>query len=163
MSFKKCINDLCLYSRFAKGNITYLLVYIDDLIITSNNSKEISEIQGLLSSNFDMSKISNLGDSSFLALKINLNRRNSYINISQKQYIKNLLTVFYMSECNGISTPMEANLKITKSSKLINVPYRELVGSLLYVARGNRPDISFSVNYLSRYQNEYSHLNRNIS
>ncbi|XP_066595468.1 uncharacterized protein [Prorops nasuta] len=52
---------------------------------------------------------------------------------------------------------METNLKLEKAEKCeSNIKYRNLIGALLYISSSTRPDISFSVNYLSRYQNSYS-------
>lgn len=48
---------------------------------------------------------------------------------------------------------MEINLKLEKCELNENVKYRNLIGALLYISSGTRPDISFSVNYLSRFQN----------
>jgi hypothetical protein len=49
---------------------------------------------------------------------------------------------------------MEVNLKIEKTDTCDeNIKYRNLIGALLYISSATRPDISFSVNYLSRYQN----------
>lgn len=36
------------------------------------------------------------------------------------------------------------------------IKYRNIIGALLYIANRTRPDISFPVNYLSRYQNCYN-------
>ena len=33
--------------------------------------------------------------------------------------------------------------------------YKNLIGALLYISSSTRPDISYNVNYLSRYQNSY--------
>lgn len=48
---------------------------------------------------------------------------------------------------------MEQNLKLLPAeSENENIRYRNLIGALLYISSGTRPDISFSVNYLSRFQ-----------
>jgi len=50
---------------------------------------------------------------------------------------------------------MEINLKLEQSDVNEDIKYRNLIGVLLYISYGTRPDISFSVNYLSRFQNCY--------
>ena len=65
-----------------------------------------------------------------------------------------------MSECNPALTPMEEGIKLsvamsprTPEEKLgmRAIPYRELVGKLLYLAIATRPDISFAVGVLCRF------------
>lgn len=65
-----------------------------------------------------------------------------------------------MEKCNPVSTPIDSCQHIsqemsakTKQDKNImsNVPYRQAIGSLLFLAMITRPDISFAVNLLSRY------------
>jgi len=51
---------------------------------------------------------------------------------------------------------MEVNLKLQQCDVNENVKYRNLIGALLYISSGTRPDISYSVNYLSRFQNCYN-------
>ncbi|KAK9688343.1 GAG-pre-integrase domain [Popillia japonica] len=64
---------------------------------------------------------------------------------------------YALKESKNFETPMEVNLKIEPSENVEeNLKYRNLIGALLYIANRTRPDISYSVNYLSRYQNKYS-------
>lgn len=51
---------------------------------------------------------------------------------------------------------MESNLKLYPENIDYNMKYRNIIGALLYISTGTRPDISFSVNYLSRFQNCYN-------
>jgi hypothetical protein len=74
-------------------------------------------------------------------------------------YIEELLERFHMQDANTADTPMD----VTPLSKemgpkteeerreLGDIPYREIIGSLLYIARCTRPDIAFAVNVLSRF------------
>ena len=78
---------------------------------------------------------------------------------NEKTYIESLLKRFDMMECNAVSTPMDAGAKLSKRDcpseeeklKMKKVPYQEHIGSLLFLANVSRPDISYSVNFLSRY------------
>lgn len=61
-----------------------------------------------------------------------------------------------MECCHPVSTPMVPGFKFTKDDNdedLINVPYQEAIGSLLYLSQISRPDLSYSVNFLSRFNN----------
>ncbi|CAH2097573.1 unnamed protein product [Euphydryas editha] len=53
---------------------------------------------------------------------------------------------------------MEINIKLEKSDINEDIKYRNLIGALLYISSGTKPDISFSVNYLSRFQNSYNEM-----
>lgn len=71
-----------------------------------------------------------------------------------------MLARFGMDHCNGISTPIDLNQKLTADMCPLNdadkmhmkyVPYMQAVGCLLFAAQITRPDICFAVNILSRF------------
>ena len=63
-----------------------------------------------------------------------------------------ILKRFGMLHCKAIATPMASNLKLlsdASSESLDSMMYRQMVGSLMYLAN-MRPDICFVVNTLSQ-------------
>lgn len=57
-----------------------------------------------------------------------------------------------MEECNPKRTPMEKGFQYNGESKILeNIPYRQLIGGLMYLATTSRPDIGYAVSYLSRF------------
>jgi len=56
-----------------------------------------------------------------------------------------------MHDCKGKNTPMEKGFQYNDTSPIIDVPYRQLIGGLMYLSTSTRPDITFSVSYLSRF------------
>ncbi|KAL7290783.1 hypothetical protein TKK_0015529 [Trichogramma kaykai] len=98
----------------------------------------------------------------YLGMEIQRDRSDRKIVLKQSQYIKQILEKFKMTECKPQETPM-----ITRQAKKIESknsekqkemitpfhgPYREAIGSLLYLAGVTRPDIAYAVNLLSRRQ-----------
>lgn len=73
-----------------------------------------------------------------------------------------------MYDCNGIQTPMEENLKLIKNDDVnlaTNQPYREMLGSIMYLMLASRPDLCYAISYLSRFQEKatdlhFKHLKR---
>ena len=100
----------------------------------------------------------------FLGMIIKRNREKSEMKIQQQKYTKIMLEKFNMQESKPQSILMVtlevARRKIQKADENQNLkekvtrnfPYREAIGSLLYLAGATRPDITFAVNYLSRRQ-----------
>ena len=45
----------------------------------------------------------------------------------------------------------QSPVKLDDIAKMRNIPYREAVGSLMYVAMGTRPDIAFATSTVAQY------------
>lgn len=142
----------------AKRDAEILIVgtYVDDIILLSKNRKWIKEITQKLGLEF---KVKNLGEIQ-QCLGIEFTRSNDEIRLSQTRYAEDILRRFGMESCKAFSSPLDANMKLKKpesrNAEDDKLPYRELIGSLMYLAVGTRPDITFAVNSLSQYNSCYT-------
>ena len=85
-------------------------------------------------------------------LRIEVKQERGKIVLSQKSYALRILEQSGMSECNPAHTPLESRCKFGKEShpSVNSTIYQSLMGSLRYLTH-TRPDLMFSVGYLSRY------------
>ncbi|CAB0018882.1 unnamed protein product, partial [Nesidiocoris tenuis] len=165
-NFKRSYHDSCLYSKITPKFKIYCFIYVDDLIIASDSLIQMKNFKSKLYQNFDMVNLGNV--KSFLGLEVERDRDKGIIKLHQSAYINQLLRKFQMQDCKEISTPIEKNLRLNKAKsdeEKTEEPYRQLVGCLMYLMIGSRPDICFALNYFSRYQeyatNEHwTHLKR---
>ena len=76
--------------------------------------------------------------------------------LDQWDYIESLAGKYEIENAKLYETPMEQILKCEPALSASNyIKYRNLIGALLYISSSTRPDICYSVNYLSRFQNSY--------
>jgi hypothetical protein len=61
--FKANIEDNILYVKFNMGKFIFLILYVDDILLASNDVRLIQETKDILSSNFDMK---DLGEASYV-------------------------------------------------------------------------------------------------
>ena len=154
-------NDLhepCSFTWRKSGLIAFIILYVDDMLMGGNCPEKLEEIKKHLCSKF---KMKDLGEPRmFLGMRITRNRQNKIITIDQSEYIEKVLERFNMKESKPKDTPMvtrQVQKRMTqiaqnKETYTPNVPYREAIGSLLYLAGATRPDISYAINILSRSQ-----------
>ena len=71
--------------------------------------------------------------------------------MSQATNVGKLLVRFQMSECNPVKTPMERGMMLSGDERT-NEPYRELLGTIMYIMLCTRPDVCFPVGFLGRFQ-----------
>ena len=60
-----------------------------------------------------------------------------------------------MEECKNVCTPAETKLVLDNGKESYQWSHREVIGSLLFLSSVSRPDITFIVNYLSRFLTRY--------
>lgn len=149
-------SDPCIY--FSKRNEDLLLVsvYVDDFLIVSKNPKWIESIKKEMSTYFE---VKDLGTAHY-CLGIEIIQDPRGIAIKQSNYIRELIRRFNLEEANSVTTPLPVDAKSTTSLKSStdcgNLPYRELIGGLMYIAMATRPDITYAVSFLSQFNHSYT-------
>lgn len=134
-------NDCCLYYN----KDIWIVVYVDDILLTGKDC-EVDKMIKKLEEEFSARNMGN--PTTFLGLQ--MTDINGEIKLNQTNLINKLLKVFNMQNCKGAQTPMERGFQIPENENIIDVPFRQLIGSLMYLSTCTRPDIMFSVAYLSR-------------
>ncbi len=89
-----------------------------------------------------------------LGIEISLDRSNRRLFIDQSEYTKNILERFGMINSKPVATPMDRsyNDKVVENSEAAeNVPYRQVIGILMYLMITTRPDIAYAIGKLSRH------------
>ena len=137
------------YHHSSNGKCIYLIVYVDDIVITGNDQDSIQKLKQRLFSHFQTKDLEKL--KYFLGIEVA--QSNSGIVISQRKYTLDILIDTGMLDCKPVDTPMDPNVKLVPSQgELLRDlgRYRRLVGKLNYLTI-TQPDISFLVSVVSQF------------
>jgi len=149
LGFRNSLADTSLFVLQCGTQFVYLLVYVNDIIITGNSDNGIKRVLQLLADRFSVKDPEELHY--FLGLEEH--RTPQGLHLSQRKYILDLLHRHDMINAKPVSTPMASSPKLTTNSgTTLSDPttYRQLVGSLQYLAF-TRLDISYAVNRLPQF------------
>jgi len=98
LNFKRSTADLCVYQKNQGENILIIAVYVDDILIFSNNQKQKNDIKEKLKKEF---KLKDLGEvTNCLGIRITRNHQRGLLWMDQSQYIDQVLNKFNMKDCN---------------------------------------------------------------
>ncbi len=96
-----------------------------------------------------------LGDArTMLGIEISRDRANKKLFIGQSEYSQSILERFAMQNSKTVVTPMEksfSELSQLPSKPAVNVPYRQAIGSLMWLMIGSRPDLAYAIGKLSQH------------
>ncbi|XP_058726224.1 uncharacterized mitochondrial protein AtMg00810-like [Vicia villosa] len=147
--FHQSIFDYILFTFKSNHTTIFVLVYIDDIIITGNNEDAISDIKKFLAQAFSIKDLGNL--SYFLGIEVSRSKKGIFL--CQRKYTLDILSDSGMTGCQPSDFPMEQHLRLrpNEGSPLPDPTiYRRLIGCLLYLTV-TRPDIQYAVNTLSQF------------
>ncbi|CAH2104034.1 unnamed protein product [Euphydryas editha] len=155
LGYNKSKYEPCLFMKCHNNVKVYVALFVDDFFVFYNCKTTYQELKIVLESEY---KIKDLGRIK-QCLGMNVNVSKNCITLDQEKFIDNVLARFNMTNCNTSDTPMETNLKLEKSIDNQcdeKFPYQQLVGSLMYLSVLTRPDISFSISFLSQFNTCYN-------
>lgn len=147
--FIQSYEDYSLFSYERNGVELRVLVYVDDLLICGNDSHMLQRFKKYLSKCFAMKDLGKL--KYFLGIEVS--RGPEGIFLSQRKYALDIIADTGYLGSKPVSTPMEQNHKLAKSTApLLTDPkkYRRLLGRLIYLLN-TRPELSYSVHLLSQF------------
>jgi len=140
--------DTSLFIFSVGSDICYLLVYVDDILLTGNNVILLQRLIQLLSSEF---KLRDLGDVHYF-LGIEVQCTGLGLMLCQHKYTLDILTRAGMLSCKPVDTPISASKATIMPDPLFSdaTRFRQLVGALQYLTF-TRPDICFAVNRVCQF------------
>ncbi|XP_057537335.1 uncharacterized mitochondrial protein AtMg00810-like [Amaranthus tricolor] len=152
IGFSNSISDNSLFVYCHGSNIAYLLLYVDDIILTASSDSLRESIMSKLSSEF---AIKDLGPLNYL-LGIAVTPTSTGLFLSQQRYASEILEKDGMSQCNPVATSVATSGKLcVNAGSPCEDPtlYRSLAGALQYLTF-TRPDISYAVQQVCLYMHD---------
>lgn len=146
--------DRCIYAN--EREQLYVALYVDDGLACSKSKDTIDKLLASLKSEFEIT----VSDAElYVGLQLDRDRIAKTIRVHQTRYAESVLARFNMMECHPAKVPADPNALLNKSQdddaenteETSNFPYRQIVGSLMYLMIGTRPDICFAVGKLSQF------------
>jgi len=144
---------------YRNGNDLVLLPFHVDDGTFASSSHELNKT--LVARLAQFSKLCDLGPTEFLlGIAVKQDLVAGTVELSQRQYVIEILDRFAMSSCASVTMPMAPGLRLSRADSpqtgeeratMADVPYGNAVGALLYLATSTRPDILFTVATLCRF------------
>jgi hypothetical protein len=157
MGFVRSRADECVRYREKDGEKIITVTYTDDVTILSNTAEGVARIKAEMKEKYGLK---DGGDLHFmLGVRVERDREKRTIRLSQRAYAERVLHRFNMSDCTAVRTPLAPGTNLSRADMPISVeereemstiPYREAVGSIMYLAIATRPDLCYPVQMLSR-------------
>lgn len=106
IGFVKSESDASLFIFTSEAVTMYILVYVDDILITGNYPNLVTHVINSLAYKFSLK---NLGELNYF-LGIEVKHVPNGIVLSQSRYILEILSDVDMADCKGVTTPMCSSL-----------------------------------------------------
>lgn len=145
-------SDASLFVYRKNGQMAYLILYVDDILVTASAERLKNTIIAVLKREFPMTDLGRI--QSFLGVSIKYNEKG--ILLSQSHYADEIIQRAGMSECKPCATPVDMKSKLAEDDgKPISDPteYRSLAGALQYLTF-TRPDISYAVQQVCLFMHD---------
>ncbi|GJX61960.1 retrotransposon protein, putative, ty1-copia subclass [Tanacetum coccineum] len=147
--FDQNLDEPCVYQKASGSNVTFLILYVNDIIIMGNHIPSLQSVKDYFGKCFAMK---DLGEAAFiLGIKIYRDRSKRLIGLGQNAYMDKILKRYKMDKSKRGHIPMQERLDLNKTQGastpeevkcMQNAPYASVVGSIMYAVRCTRPDVA---------------------
>lgn len=152
MGFKRLYSDAGIFiCRHSDGTFAIIVAYVDDVLFVGPNKSFIFSKKQLFMTKWECR---DLGDcKEFLRMRVQRKGRSIYID--QCSYLEKVVERFGMTNAKYARTPLPTGYTPTPNQGEVNphmrTLFQQIIGSLLYIMLGTRPDIAFAVTKLAQH------------
>jgi hypothetical protein len=160
LGFKRLLSDSGIFVNKDKSLIA--IVYVDDVLFLGADKNALLKAK---ESFMKLWECRDLGDAQEF-LRMRIKHKDGKIYLDQTAYLQKVLQRFNMHNAKSVPTPLPEGYQPLPSQSnadpALRSKYQQVIGSLLYIMLGTRPDIAFAVTKLSQFCANPSeeHLNR---
>nr|CAB3501456.1 unnamed protein product [Digitaria exilis] len=141
LGFVEAKSDTSLFVYRRGSDLIYLLLYVDDIVLTASSSALLRRTISALQQEFSMKDLGQLHH--FLGMSV---QRSGSGLLSQRQYMLDILDRTGMADCKSCTTPVDTNPKLPADGPPVSdaSDFRSLAGALQWLTF-TRPDIAYAV------------------
>lgn len=170
--FERLGSEPCGYRCILTEGEVDTCVHVDDFLYTPSTTDALDHFLEEISS---LWKFADLGEAKFcVGIAFTCNRSRHLIGLSQTGLINKIASTFLPDTSFPIHTPMDPELKLhcpdttevlteEETFHLCSLPYHSLVGSMMYVATGSRPDVAYLVSKLAQFLDCYQEVHWEVA
>ena len=159
-SYEFIINqdESCVYKKISGSAITFLVLYVDDILLIGNDVGMLSLVKAWLSKNFSTK---DLRETTYvLGIRIYRDRLKKLLGLSQSMYIDTIVKRFDMQGSKKGIIPMRHGVQISKEQSpktpedkalMERIPHASAIGSIMYAMICTRPDVAYALSVTSRF------------
>lgn len=152
-------SDSAVYVCKDSLGLLILHLHVDDSMVFASSAEVMERFKVFIHGEYDLKWTDR--PSLYLGIRITTSKDGSLIAINQSHYIESTLERFAMVNCKPVKSPLPYKTILTPGSAediaaAIDLPYQSLVGSLGWIASTTRPDISYAVSQLGRFNSAWT-------
>jgi len=160
LGFKRLISDSGIYKLGSNNETIIVILYVDDVLFMGSNSKLLMNKKNAFMKKWECRDLGPISE--YLGMKILRDRKSKILKIDQIDYAKKIVKRFGQENCHDVTTPLPGGYKPQSQSpdqratpEQLNY-YQSIIGSLLYLTLGTRPDIAYAVILMSQFMSNPS-------
>ena len=157
VGYHRTYSDSAVYVRQIQQDVIILAIHVDNFLSFGNTQSGLKSARKQLHETFEMKEEDPNWLMGFLLVE---NPTTQTISIDHSQYINTILKRFNMSDCDPAKIPLDPIRVLSKDdspstdndkAKMVNKPYRELIGALTWISVTSHPEIAFAATHLAQF------------
>jgi hypothetical protein len=153
IGIKPIPHEPCVFIGFIEECKVIISLYVDDGLVLCQHKTILDLVMTKIAKCFTITRGP---PTKYVGLEIHREGDIGPITIMQHQYVHDLLEKYNMEDCHPTSVPLQPEVKLVPGKEIDKrYPFRELIGSLIFLSKCSRPDISFAVSRLAQFMQGY--------